>query len=60
MQSFKTVNGIKIKWTLETGEFGEVDILQKNNEWELRTETMGKEFVKKLFCQFVDEAEMIE
>ena len=52
-------NSIRISWHDYSG-FGEVLIYKDAEEIKIQSETMGKDFVKELLNQMVDEAELVE
>lgn len=52
---------ITIQWLSDKGFFGCVDFLYtKEDGLILSTETMGKEFAKKLINQLIDQAKLID
>jgi len=50
----------QLSWVDSEGYFGEANIISGPNGMRIYSETMGKDFVKKLLCQLVDEAELKE
>ena len=52
---------LRIQWIDEKGYFGNIDFyIGRDKRMKILTETMGKEFVKKLFNQLVDESDLID
>jgi hypothetical protein len=52
---------LRLTWIDEKGYFGNIDIYKgRDLRMKIITETMGKEFAKKLFNQLIDETDLID
>lgn len=53
--------GFEVDWADSDGWFGEITFYKdKDGNMKVISETMGKEFVKKILCQLVDIADLID
>jgi len=50
-------DGVLFTWTAKGTGFGELYFYHKDGKLKCDSETMGKEFVKRMLCQMVDDAE---
>jgi hypothetical protein len=54
-------NTFKILWSDEEQYFGEITFLiAENGNVKINSEHMGKDFVKKVLCQLIDDAKLVE
>lgn len=52
-------NGVRLVWVDSSGYFGNIDIINKDPV-QIFTETMGREFVERVFTFLLDHAEFKE
>ena len=51
-------DGFIVNWTAEGTGFGQFYFYYENDQLMCDSETMGKEFIKRMLCQMVDDCEL--
>ena len=51
-------DGIFVNWTAKGTGFGQFYFYYENDQLMCDSETMGKEFIKRMLCQMVDDCEL--
>ena len=53
-------DGLLVNWTAKGTGFGQFYFYYKGDKLICDSETMGKEFIKKMLCQMVDDCELYD